>query len=92
MLEKSENRITYFAQTNFRNEAKVFGIRRADRRSHVYILGKTGVGKSTLLETLIRQDIENGEGLASRPSRRLGRESVTAHLFQRARQSKRFRV
>ena len=64
MLGKSENRITYFARTNFRNEAKVFGIKRADRRAHMYVIGKTGTGKSTLLETLIRQDIENGEGLA----------------------------
>src|SRR5215472_14119614 len=64
MLEDLDNRITYFGRTNFRNERKTFGIRRADRRSHVYILGKTGVGKSTLLETLIRQDMENGEGLA----------------------------
>src|SRR5439155_2915563 len=34
------------------------------RRAHMYIIGKTGTGKSTLLETLIRQDIQNGEGLA----------------------------
>lgn len=60
----SENGITYFARTNFRNEAKVFGIKKPDRRTHMYVIGKTGTGKSTLLETLIRQDIENGEGLA----------------------------
>jgi len=64
MLGKSENRITYLARTNFRNEAKIFGIKKPDRRAHMYIIGKTGTGKSTLLETLIRQDIENGEGLA----------------------------
>jgi hypothetical protein len=64
MLGKSENQIMHFARTNFRNEAKVFGIRKPDRRAHMYIIGKTGTGKSTLLETLIMQDIENGEGLA----------------------------
>src|SRR5215472_10296940 len=64
MFEDLENRITYFALTNFRNEAKPFGIKRTDRRAHMYVIGKTGTGKSTLLETLIRQDIENGEGLA----------------------------
>src|SRR5499425_2635739 len=64
MVEDLDNRITYFAQTNFRNERKMFGIKRADRRAHMYVIGKTGTGKSTLLETLIRQDIENGEGLA----------------------------
>ena len=41
-----------------------FGIRRADRRQHLYALGKTGTGKSTLLERLILQDIEAGEGVA----------------------------
>ena len=59
-----ENRITYFAKTNFRNEAKPFGIKRADRRAHMYLIGKTGTGKSTLMENLIGQDIQNGEGLA----------------------------
>ena len=36
----------------------------ADRLSHVYVIGKTGTGKSTLLETMIRQDVERGQGLA----------------------------
>src|SRR3989442_6857314 len=58
------DRITYFARTNFRDDRRVFGIKRADRRAHMYVIGKTGTGKSTLLETMIRQDIENGEGLA----------------------------
>jgi len=60
----SDNPITYFARTNFRNERKVCGIKRADRRAHMYIIGKTGVGKSTLLETMIREDVKNGEGFA----------------------------
>lgn len=64
MLGDLDNRITHFGQTNFRNERKAFGIKRADRPAHMYVIGKTGTGKSTLLETLIRQDIENGEGLA----------------------------
>ena len=64
MLGDFENNITYFAKTNFRNEAKPFGIKRADRRAHMYVIGKTGTGKSSLLETLIREDIKNGEGLA----------------------------
>src|SRR5215471_6494507 len=64
MLADRDNQITYFAQTNFRNERKAFGIKKVDRRAHMYVVGKTGTGKSTLLETLILQDIENGEGLA----------------------------
>src|SRR2546427_11887896 len=64
MNTDSANRITAFAETNFRNHRKTFGIKRRDRRSGMYIIGKTGTGKSTLLETMIRQDIENGEGVA----------------------------
>lgn len=58
------NPITYFAETKFRNFRKTFGIKRADRLAHMYAIGKTGTGKSTLLETLITQDINSGEGLA----------------------------
>src|SRR5437870_1036628 len=64
MNRDSDNRITAFAQTNFRNHRKPFGIKRADRRSGMYIIGKTGTGKSTLMETMIRQDIKDGEGVA----------------------------
>src|SRR6476661_5719623 len=60
----SDDHVAYFARTNFRNEGKLFGIRRADRRNHMYMIGKTGTGKSTLLKTLMLQDIEHGEGLA----------------------------
>jgi energy-coupling factor transporter ATP-binding protein EcfA2 len=56
--------ITYLARTNYRGGGKLFGIKRADRLSHVYVIGKTGTGKSTLLETMIRQDIARGDGLA----------------------------
>jgi DNA helicase HerA-like ATPase len=57
-------RITFFATTNFRNQKVKFGIKQSDRRAHAYIIGKTGTGKSTLLETLIRQDLLSGYGLA----------------------------
>lgn len=61
-LTKEE--ITYFATADFRNRQASFGIKRTDRRAHMYILGKTGTGKSTLLETLIRQDLSSGHGLS----------------------------
>src|SRR5713101_3344328 len=60
----AEPEITFFARTNFRGDRRLFGIRRADRRAHMYVIGKTGTGKSTLLETLIRQDLQDGHGLA----------------------------
>ena len=56
--------ISYFAHTNFRNRGIRFGIKQADRLSHVYVVGKTGVGKSTLLETLALQDLVAGRGFA----------------------------
>jgi type IV secretory pathway TraG/TraD family ATPase VirD4 len=64
MPSSSNERITFFARTNFHDVRKVFGIRQADRRAHMYIIGKTGTGKSTLLETMMRQDIKAGEGFA----------------------------
>src|SRR5205807_915780 len=63
MLREDENPLTFLARTNFRNEGKLFGIRRDDRLAHMYIIGKTGTGKSTLLETLILQDVNSGQGL-----------------------------
>lgn len=56
--------ISFFARTNARSRSIPFGIKQRDRLSHMYVIGKTGTGKSTLLETLISQDIERGEGLA----------------------------
>lgn len=62
MTQKSNN-ITYFAEANFRNERKKFGIKRQDRTKHMYVIGKTGMGKTTLLENMAIQDILNGEGV-----------------------------
>ena len=59
-----ENRITFFASTEARNWTTPCGIKAKDRTRHVYIIGKTGMGKSTLLENMAIQDIQNGEGLA----------------------------
>src|SRR5688572_26433276 len=56
--------ITYFALTNYRNERRRFGIHRQDRWAHMHILGRTGMGKSTLLETLMASDIDAGNGFA----------------------------
>ena len=56
--------ISYFARTNSRDKRVAFGIRQADRLSHMYVIGKTGVGKSTMLETLAWRDFEAGRGFA----------------------------
>lgn len=58
-----ENEIVVFARTNYRNEGRKFGIRTDDRRRHFYVLGKTGVGKTTLLENMVIGDIRAGHGV-----------------------------
>jgi DNA segregation ATPase FtsK/SpoIIIE-like protein len=58
------NSITYFAETDARNKKVKFGIKAKDRLKHMYVIGKTGMGKSTLLENMAIQDIQNGNGMA----------------------------
>ncbi len=62
--DNDERRITYFATTHTRGKREMFGIRAIDRGKHVYVIGKTGMGKSTMLENMAIQDIQNGEGIA----------------------------
>jgi len=56
--------ITYFAETDFRGKHQRFGIKRSDRQYHTAIVGRTGMGKSTLLETLMGEDVRAGNGFA----------------------------
>ncbi len=57
-------KITFFAKTDARGHEVAFGIKAKDRQRHMYVVGKTGMGKSTLLENMAAQDIQNGEGMA----------------------------
>ncbi len=59
-----EENLTLLGETNFRGKNIKFGIRPDDRRRHMYIVGKTGMGKSTLLENMIFSDIQSGKGVA----------------------------
>lgn len=61
---KHKEDVVYIGKTNFRGQDKIFGIRNADRFQHMYVLGQTGTGKTTLLRNLAIQDIEAGRGLA----------------------------
>lgn len=56
--------VSILGKTNFRGSNSNFGIKPLDRRRHLYIIGKTGMGKSTLLENMIFSDIQAGRGLA----------------------------
>jgi len=64
MQNLRDSGVSYFGRSNHRNSNIRFGIKQADRLSHVYVIGKTGVGKSSLLETLAGQDVAAGRGLA----------------------------
>ncbi|MBP6881346.1 MAG: type IV secretion system DNA-binding domain-containing protein [Candidatus Pacebacteria bacterium] len=57
-------KITFFAKTDARGREVAFGIKAKDRQRHMYVVGKTGMGKSTMLENMAAQDIINGEGIA----------------------------
>ncbi len=61
------NEVSFIGKTNYvaalEEKRFIFGLKRADRRRHLYIIGKTGVGKSKMLELLIRQDIAYGYGV-----------------------------
>ena len=58
------NNITFFGKTSFRGQNKRFGIKIDDRRRHMYFVGKTGMGKTTILENMVISDILAGNGVA----------------------------
>lgn len=59
--------VCFFGRTNYvaalEEKRFIFGIKRHDRRRHMYIVGKSGVGKSKLFELLARQDVAYNQGL-----------------------------
>ncbi len=57
------NKVTYFAFTDSRGKKIPFGIKAKDRTKHTYVIGKTGMGKSTVLENMAIQDIQSGNGI-----------------------------
>lgn len=63
-MEIEGNQITPIGRVNFRNDDRVFGIKDKDRLNHIYCLGKSGTGKSTLLLNMAISDINRGRGIA----------------------------
>ncbi len=57
------NEGTVIAQTNYRGENQIFGIKKKDKRRHTYIIGRTGTGKTSLMRNMIVSDILAGEGV-----------------------------
>jgi hypothetical protein len=64
MSDETKPGVIYFAETDFRAKKTRFGIKDEDRSRHVYVIGKTGMGKSTILENMAIQDMQNGHGIA----------------------------
>ncbi|MEK7190106.1 MAG: type IV secretion system DNA-binding domain-containing protein [Patescibacteria group bacterium] len=60
---KLQSDITFFAETSFRGQGRRFGIKTDDRRRHMYIIGKTGMGKTNMMEQMVLADIYNGHGV-----------------------------
>src|SRR3989344_3527248 len=62
-MDDPTNAVVYFGKTHFSNKERIFGIKKRDRRQHMYVIGQTGTGKSTLLKNLALQDIKAGYGV-----------------------------
>ncbi len=62
-VDTKDKNISFFGETNFHGKFTPFGIKRSDRRRHLYTVGKSGSGKSKLLELLIKNDLEMGKGV-----------------------------
>src|SRR5437870_2883787 len=58
------NAITPFGITDYRDIRRRFGIKQKNRRGHMYLVGRTGTGKSTLIANMASHDIEAGYGVA----------------------------
>jgi len=56
--------VNFFAKALFRNKETIFGIKDVDRRRHIWSLGKTGTGKSTLIANMAIDDLKKGRGMA----------------------------
>lgn len=79
-LKTNTEAINVFAETNFRNERKRFGIKLNDRRRHVYVIGKTGTGKTNLLRNMAINDILAGNGVGIVDPHGEFAEEVLAHV------------
>jgi CxxC-x17-CxxC domain-containing protein len=63
MFNNNNSEINFFAETTFRNQRKKFGIKLDDRRRHMYLVGKTGMGKTVMMKNMAIQDIQEGRGV-----------------------------
>jgi type IV secretory pathway TraG/TraD family ATPase VirD4 len=62
-MKDEQNKITPLAVTNWRDIRKIFGIKEKNRRGHMYLIGKTGTGKSSLIANMAISDMRSGNGI-----------------------------
>lgn len=62
--EEEKQKINFFGRAIFKNRDLIFGIKDEDRRRHLWAIGKTGTGKSTLIANMAIDDMKKGRGVA----------------------------
>lgn len=63
MNDEEKMDVNFFAKTEFKNQEQIIGITTKDRRRHIYIIGKTGTGKSTLIANMAIDDVRRDRGI-----------------------------
>ncbi len=63
MIDMDNQLVNYFGKVNFRGKNDIFGIRDSDRTRHMYVIGKTGMGKTAMLQNMAIQDVVNNAGM-----------------------------
>jgi len=82
-MNQESSKICFFGRGYLAGKDQLIGISEKDRRNHVYVIGKTGMGKSTLLENMLISDIQKGAGVGLVDPRRFGtKSSFLRPLFQ----------
>ncbi len=64
LTEEEKRKINFFAKTTYKNKETIFGIKDKDRLRHIWVVGKTGTGKSTMIANMAIDDAKKGRGMA----------------------------
>jgi hypothetical protein len=63
MPEEEKQKVNFFARTQYKNMDSIFGIKDKDRRRHIWVVGKTGTGKSTMIQNMVIDDFKKDRGV-----------------------------